>query len=114
MATTDDLIKKIAERMTDQNSKEERKSIPHYNGHQNDQSINQWIREAEAVSTLNEWNDETKKRYLASRFKGAALNWHIKRLQSNRRSMSASRRPTSESDNPFMRPRTRRMRKLRL
>jgi len=83
MATTDDLIKKIAERMTDQNSKEERKSIPHYNGHHNDQSINQWIREAEAVATLNEWKDETKKRYFASRLKGAALNWHIERLQSN-------------------------------
>lgn len=78
-----DLIKIIAERMNDQNSKEERKSIPYYNGYHTDQSINQWIRQAEAVSTINAWDDATKKKHFASRLKGSALNWHIERLPEN-------------------------------
>lgn len=69
--------------MTDQSSKEERKSIPHYNGYHTDQPITQWIREAEAIATLNEWDDEVRKRYIASRLKGSALNWHIERLPNN-------------------------------
>ena len=55
MANTDALIKTIADRMTDQNNKEESKPIPHYNGHHNDQSINQWIGEAEKT-----FNDKRK------------------------------------------------------
>lgn len=75
-----ELIKVIAECMNDQNNKEERKSIPYFNGYHTDRSITQWIREAETVATLNDWDDQTKKKYFASRLKGSALTWHIERL----------------------------------
>lgn len=78
-----ELMKIIVEGMTDQNSEDERQSIPHSSRYHTDQSVNQWIRQEEAVSTMNAWDDTSKKKHFASRLKRSALNWYMERLQEN-------------------------------
>lgn len=44
-----DLIKIIPHKLVDQNSCEERKSLPYYNGFHTDQPITKWLREVEEL-----------------------------------------------------------------
>ena len=39
------------------------------------------MREAEAVAVINNWNVDVKKKYIGSRLKGPALNWHVERIR---------------------------------
>ena len=80
MGDAPDLAHIIAARLTDLTNKDEVKTIPIYNGYATDQFISTWLRE---VATLNKWDDDTKKRCIASRLKGPALTWHINFIREN-------------------------------
>lgn len=77
-----DISEMIAERLSVLNIKDEVKAIPFYNGYANDVLVTDWLRDAEAVATIHEWDASKIKKYIASRLKGPALTWHIRRLKS--------------------------------
>lgn len=78
-----DISQMIAERLSVLNIKDEVKAIPFYNGYANDVLVTDWLRDAEAVATIHEWEPSQQKKYIASRLKGPALTWHIRRLQAH-------------------------------
>jgi hypothetical protein len=46
------------------------------NGNVTEQYILSWLSEAEAIATIHNWDDATKKSNFASRLKRPALKWH--------------------------------------
>ena len=56
------LIKIIPEILSNQHGIKERKVINTYNGYHADKPVFSWIKEAEDIATLNNWDDKTKRR----------------------------------------------------
>jgi hypothetical protein len=78
MATTP-----ITELITALNRREDTQAIPNFSGNATEQYISSWLSEAEAVATIHNWDDATKRNNFASRLKGPALKWHSERVRSN-------------------------------
>lgn len=79
--TGNDVTNTIASKLTDMACKEDVKAIPFYNGFASDQNITAWVKETESVAIVNNWKDQQRKRYIVSRLKGQALNWHMDRMR---------------------------------
>jgi hypothetical protein len=65
------------------NRRENVQAIPNFSGNGTDQYISSWLTEAEAIATIHNWDDATKKTNFASRLKGPALIWHSERARSH-------------------------------
>ena len=61
------------------NRRDDIKAIAQFTGNAHEQYILSWISEAEAIATIHNWNDQAKKRNIATRLKGPALKWHSQR-----------------------------------
>ena len=65
------------------NRRENVQAIPNFSGNGTDQYISSWLTEAEAIATIHNWDDATKKTNFASRLKGPALICHSERARSH-------------------------------
>jgi hypothetical protein len=65
------------------NRRENVQAITNFSGNGTDQYITSWLTEAEAISTIHNWDDAERKTNFASRLKGSALIWHSERSRSN-------------------------------
>ena len=56
-------------------TKEDKLAIPIFSGKESDPLITSWLREAETLATLNNWDAEEKVRYFSQRLRGEAAEW---------------------------------------
>ena len=57
-------------------SREEKKTIPYFNGQHDGKSIHDWLHNAERVGENNGWDDQQKVKNFSDRLTGEALDWH--------------------------------------
>lgn len=57
-------------------SREEKKSIPYFNGQSDGKLIHDWLKFAERVAINNNWDDVQKVRFFSDRLTGEPLEWH--------------------------------------
>ena len=79
MALNVNIIEKLGELV----SKEDRKSIPVYNGNGSGTSLFDWLRDAERIARNNDWSDSQKIRFFGDRLRGDAADWHSDFLESH-------------------------------
>ena len=60
--------------------REEKKTIPYFNGQHDGKSIHDWLHNAERVEENNEWDDQQKVKKFSDRLTGEALDWHSDRF----------------------------------
>jgi hypothetical protein len=73
----------ITELIAALNRRENTQAISNFIGNATEQYISSWLSEAEAIATIHNWDDITKKTNFVSRLKGPALKWHSKRIKSH-------------------------------
>lgn len=57
-------------------SREEKKTIPYFNGQHDGKSIYDWLKHAERIGENNEWDDQQKVKNFSDRLTNEALDWH--------------------------------------
>ncbi len=77
MAINTALVEKLGELV----SREDRKSIPVYNGTGSGTPLYTWLKEAERVARNNDWNDVQKIRFFGDHLRGDAADWHTEFLE---------------------------------
>lgn len=83
MTAQDNFFKAMTSQIMEQSSQEGRREIKTYAGYSAEKSVRSWLKDAEQIADLYSWEDDNRKKFIGTRLKGQALDWHIARLKSN-------------------------------
>ena len=77
LVSTEQLGLQLCAQLGELFSREEKKSIPTYEGESDDLVAKEWLAIAERVARNNSWTDEQKIRFFSDRLRLEAVDWHM-------------------------------------